>query len=88
VSKPSIWETVLTEGAKLKKAQLDREIGLLKDQGERIDLGHTYSKLMMFMAEDLERMQRKLDRLQKENEQWQMIVVNLESQIDPNRLSH
>lgn len=51
----SIWEVVLTEGARLKKEQLDREIGRLKDPTERANLGHTFSKLMMFMAEDIER---------------------------------
>ena len=51
----SIWQTVLTEGAQLKKEQLDREIGRLKDPTERANLGHTYSKLMMFMSEDIER---------------------------------
>lgn len=51
----SIWQTVLAEGAQLKKEQLDREIGRLKDPTERANLGHTYSKLMMFMAEDIER---------------------------------
>lgn len=51
----SIWQMVLTEGAALKKEQLDREIGRLKDPNERANLSHTYSKLMMFMAEDIER---------------------------------
>lgn len=83
MAKASIWEIVLTEGTKLKKGQLDREISKLKDPLERANLGHTYSKLMMFMAEDLEHMQRKLDRLEKESQQWQMIVVNLESQLRP-----
>lgn len=55
MSRLSIWQTVLTEGAQLKKEQLDREIGKLKDPNERANLGHTYSKLMMFMAEDIER---------------------------------
>lgn len=55
MSKISIWETVLTEGARLKKEQLDREIGKLKDPTERANLSHTYSKLMMFMAEDIDR---------------------------------
>jgi hypothetical protein len=55
MTKISIWQTVLTEGAQLKKEQLDREIGRLKDPTERANLGHTYSKLMMFMAEDIER---------------------------------
>jgi len=51
----SIWQMVLTEGAQLKKEQLDREIGKLKDPTERANLAHTYSKLMMFMSEDIER---------------------------------
>lgn len=50
----SIW-AILDEGSRLKKEQLDREIGYLKDPTERANLGHTYSKLMMFMAEDIER---------------------------------
>ncbi|MET4529124.1 hypothetical protein [Bradyrhizobium sp. JR18.2] len=82
MTKLSIWQEVLTEGARLKKGQLDREIGQLKDPLERANLGHTYSKLMMFMAEDIERLKRKADRLEKESQQWQMIVVNLESQLN------
>ena len=54
MSKMTIWQMVLTEGARLKKEQLDREIGRLKDPIERANLEHTYSKLMMFMAEDIE----------------------------------
>jgi len=55
MSGKSIWQTVLTEGARLKKAQLYREIGQLKDPTEASNLEHTYSKLLMFMAEDIER---------------------------------
>lgn len=49
------WRTIATEGAKLKREQLDREIGKLKDPTERANLGHTFSKLFMFLEEDLER---------------------------------
>jgi hypothetical protein len=50
-----IWDAVATEGAKLKREQLAREIGRLKDPTERANLSHTYSKLFMFLEDDLER---------------------------------
>ena len=54
------WRAVATEGAKLKREQLDREIGKLKDETERANLGHTFSKLFMFLEEDLERLVRRV----------------------------
>lgn len=50
---PSMWETVAGEGARLKREQLHREIGRLKDPTERANLEHTYSKLFMFLEDDL-----------------------------------
>lgn len=49
------WNSIATEGAKLKREQLEREIAKLKDPTERANLGHTISKLFMFLEEDLER---------------------------------
>ena len=54
------WRTVATEGAKLKREQLHNEIGKLKDPTERANLEHTYSKLFMFLEEDLERVLRRM----------------------------
>lgn len=51
----NMWQTVTTQGAQLKREQLYREIGRLKDPTERANLEHTYSKLFMFLEEDLER---------------------------------
>lgn len=48
------WEAIASEGTKLKREQLHREIGRLKDATERANLEHTYSKLFMFLEEDLE----------------------------------
>lgn len=54
------WGAVATEGARLKREQLHREIGKLKDPTERANLEHTYSKLFMFLDEDLERLVRRV----------------------------
>lgn len=51
----SMWREIAGEGARLKREQLHREIGRLKDPTERANLEHTYSKLFMFFEEDLER---------------------------------
>lgn len=53
------WRTIATEGAKLKREQLSIEINKLKDETERANLNHTFSKLFMFLEEDLERVLRK-----------------------------
>jgi hypothetical protein len=49
----TLWETVARGAARLKREQLYREIGKLKDPLERGNLEHTYSKLFMFLEEDL-----------------------------------
>jgi hypothetical protein len=49
-----IWDSVAGEGARLKREQLYREIGRLKDPIERANMEHTYYKLFMFLEEDLE----------------------------------
>jgi len=49
------WNSVATEGTRLKREQLYREIEKLKDPIERSNLGHTYSKLFMFLEEDIAR---------------------------------
>lgn len=49
----NMWNVVATEGAKLKREQLHREIGRLRDPTERANLEHTYSKLFMFLEDDL-----------------------------------
>jgi len=51
----NMWRAVATQGTQLKREQLYREIGKLKDPTERANLEHTYSKLFMFLEEDLER---------------------------------
>ncbi len=51
----NMWQAVAGEGARLKREQLYREIGRLKDPTERANLEHTYSKLFMFLEEDLAR---------------------------------
>ena len=51
----NMWQAVAGEGARLKREQLYREIGKLKDPTERANLEHTYSKLFMFLEEDLGR---------------------------------
>lgn len=51
----SLFYDIATEGARLKRDQLEREIGRLKDPTERANLGHTFSKLFMFFEEDLDR---------------------------------
>jgi len=47
------WAMVAGEAAQLKRQQLDREIGQLKDERERSNLEHTFSKLFMFLEDDL-----------------------------------
>lgn len=49
----STWEIVAREATRLKREQLYREISTLADPRERINLEHTYSKLFMFLEEDL-----------------------------------
>ena len=49
------WDMITTEGSRLKRIQLHREISHLKDPTERANLEHTYSKLFMFLEEDIER---------------------------------
>jgi len=50
----SMWNAVAGEGARLKREQLERQIGLIKDPAERVSLWHTYSKLFMFLEDDLQ----------------------------------
>lgn len=50
----NMWRAVAGHGAQLKREQLHREIGRLKDPTERANLEHTYSKLFMFLEDDLE----------------------------------
>lgn len=52
----SYWSRTAGEGARFKREQLYNEIGRLKDPTERANLEHTYSKLFMFLEEDLERL--------------------------------
>jgi hypothetical protein len=47
------FKMVAGEAARLKREQLHREIGRLKDPTERANLEHTYSKLFMFLEEDI-----------------------------------
>lgn len=47
------WGRIAGEGAKLKREQLYREIGKVTEKGLRSDLEHTFSKLFMFLEEDL-----------------------------------
>lgn len=49
----SMWNAVAGEGARLKREQLYREIGRVKDPILRANLEHTYSKLFMFLEDDL-----------------------------------
>lgn len=51
----SLFYDISTEGARLKRDQLEREICRLKDPTERANLSHTFSKLFMFFEEDLAR---------------------------------
>ena len=48
-----MWQAIVGEGAKLKREQLEREIGKLP-QPHCANLYHTFSKLFMFLEEDLE----------------------------------
>lgn len=53
----SNWAKVAGEGARLKREQLEREIcSLPQDSVLRANLLHTFSKLFMFLDEDLERL--------------------------------
>lgn len=54
----NMWRAVTTQGTQLKREQLYNEIGRLKDPIERANLEHTYSKLFMFLEEDLARAMR------------------------------
>ena len=56
------FRMVATEGARLKRDQLEREIGRLKDPTERANLGHTFSKLLMFLEEDIRNALREAGR--------------------------
>ena|SRR5690349_23859390 len=47
------WQMIAGEGARLKREQLEREIGRLKDPTERSNLEHTFSKLFMFLEDDI-----------------------------------
>ena len=70
----SAWSEIATEGAKLKREQLEREIGRLKDSTERGNLTHTFSKLFMFLAEDHERLLRRIARLEAEKRQLELVA--------------
>jgi len=56
------FKMVAGEGARLKREQLYREIERLKDPTERANLGHTFSKLFMFLEEDIRRALRMAGR--------------------------
>lgn len=47
------FRIVAGEGATLKHRQLEREICQLGDPTERANLQHTFSKLFMFLEEDI-----------------------------------
>lgn len=47
------FKMVAGEGARLKREQLEREISMLKSEPERSNLLHTFSKLFMFLDEDI-----------------------------------
>lgn len=49
------WYVITTQGTQLKREQLYREIGKVSDPTLRSNLEHTYSKLFMFLDEDIER---------------------------------
>ena len=53
------WQAVAREGTKLKREQLELEIGRLKDPTERANLSHTFSKLFMFLEDDLRRARKR-----------------------------
>ena len=57
----NMWQAVAGEGARLKREQLEREIGRLP-QPHCANLGHTFSKLFMFLEEDLSRALREAGR--------------------------
>jgi len=50
-----MFKTIASEGAFLKREQLYREIGKVSDPTLRSNLEHTYSKLFMFLEEDIAR---------------------------------
>jgi hypothetical protein len=50
-----MFRTVASEGALLKREQLYHEIGRVADPVLRSNLEHTYSKLFMFLEEDIGR---------------------------------
>lgn len=47
------FKMVAGEAATLKRRQLEREICTVKDQTLRSNLLHTFSKLFMFLEEDI-----------------------------------
>jgi len=47
------FKMVAGEGAMLKRAQLEREICTVSDPTLRSNLLHTFSKLFMFLEEDI-----------------------------------
>jgi DNA-binding phage protein len=51
----NMWRAVATQGTQLKREQLYREIARVSDPVLRSNLEHTYSKLFMFLEEDLGR---------------------------------
>lgn len=51
----NMWNTVTTQGTQLKREQLYREISKVSDSTLRANLEHTYSKLFMFLEDDLAR---------------------------------
>lgn len=57
----NMWNAVASEGTRLKREQLEREIGKLP-QPHLANLHHTCSKLFMFLEEDLERALREAAR--------------------------
>ncbi len=61
----SAWRECATEGARLKRQQLEREIDCLKDPVERRNLQHTFSKLFMFLEDDLAHLVRAYEKATK-----------------------
>lgn len=47
------FKMVAGEGARLKRQQLEREICKIKEEPLRANLLHTFSKLFMFLEEDI-----------------------------------
>lgn len=50
----NVWRAVASQGTQAKREQLEREIAHLPDETDRSNLGHTMSKLFMFLEDDLE----------------------------------